>query len=94
MIPSVADALAAVPHTPALRVPQVVNLQRLEAAINGCQQPQLRQAMLQTLNEMLKSNPTAFRSLQGARRLSGFRARFSACVCRACSSAQGKNGDV
>ena len=45
MIPSVADALAAVPHTPALRVPQVVNLQRLEAAINGCQQPQLRQAM-------------------------------------------------
>lgn len=58
--------LEAVPHTPQLRVPQIVLRNRLEEAINAVPHQQLRLEMVNHFAQMLQGQaPHGFRVLQG-----------------------------
>lgn len=68
--------------TPALRVPQVVNVRALESAIRDVvPHPQLRQAMMHALQEMLQQVGPGFKLLQG-----GCRPALRATTCPASSA--------
>jgi len=59
-------ALERIPHTPALRTPQVVLRQRVEEVIIGADiAPSLKQAMSETFAQMLQGMGPGFRVLQG-----------------------------
>ena len=62
------NTLFQIPSIPQLRQAQLVLAQRLQQEIGKMQQtPQLQQAMIQTLAEMLQGMGSGFRALQGGR---------------------------
>ena len=63
-----AALLQQVPHTPQLRVPQVVARQRMEECLAAVPSPQLRQAMIEAFAQMLQGMGHGFRVLQGGPR--------------------------